>query len=187
MWYTIPGTLIALCLVLGVLENLSRLERLLMILNLNLQQYCCPRAYIYSSSPGGGTYIHSYEVMFEQALENHTLNTDILNVKLWPSSRSWHGHPLILNLKLHYLLTQYTFLNSGFHFNVILIIIWGNKCHEILQKSVALHDLLEIGTLNADTWRPTAEKYTLFTQNAVCVFCLKKIPFPTFFCSNMTS
>ena len=61
------------------------------------------------------------------------------------------GHPLILNLKLHYLLTRYTFLNSGFHFNVILIIIWGNKCHEVLQKSVELQDLLEIGTLNADT------------------------------------
>ena len=50
----------------------------------------------------GATYIHSYVVMFEQALENPTLNTDILNVKLWPFSRSWHGHPSILNLKLHY-------------------------------------------------------------------------------------
>ena len=144
-----------------------------------------------------GTYIHSCEVMFEQALENHTLNTDILKVKLWPFSRSWHGHPSILNLKLHYLLTQYTFLNSVFHFNVILIIIWDNKCHKILQKSVGLHDLLETGTLNVDTWRPIAEKYTLFLQISWNWYrkrgprgpwlCLKNIPFPVFFCSNMTS
>ena len=33
--------------------------------------------------------------------------------------------------------------------------------------NVGLQYLYEIGTLNADTWRPTAEKYTLFPQNAV--------------------
>ena len=140
----------------------------------------------------GGHSVQNIEVMFDQALENHTLNADILLWNYYP----FHGVDMGvgIDIKLKTTLLTNLFILSSIQVSSFTLfdLLFGATNVTKPCKNVGLQDLYhvyEIDTLNADTWRPTAEQWALFPQNGVRAdrdFAYKRHPFRLFF-SNMSS
>ena len=133
--------------------------------------------------PFSCTLIHSCVVIFKQPITDPPLNTDILNIILWPLITDIHSLTYCNN-------PHNSWKSSIFIFN------WEvrQKCRKSLQNSgkysttVEFH-VFEIHTLNANN--ETAEKYTLFSKISWNWYpkrgarglrwCIKKNLFPRFF------
>ncbi len=91
----------------------------------------------------GGTLIHSHVVIREQAIADPTLNTDILNIKLWPLITDIHLKRLPFSLTSMHLLSQ-IILKSIIHVPYGLMSYMSNTGWSIIQFSCNVVCLLSV-------------------------------------------
>ena len=144
-----------------------------------------------STPKHGYRYCENYDPYHRYSFKKDTLFTDL------PQINSFHRPWLKRDPKHWSVLRHFTFSPRSFAFSVFFIMIISTKMTKVCRIVANKLDFHAFGMyiLNADLF--SAEKYTLFPEIEWNCYpkrgprgprqCLKKVPFPAFFWSDMTS